>query len=140
MIILHFYLIKPQVESYADILLYKTPLVGYLIEKFCRISFHRDFIEHIVRINLTRSDKEYKIFWHRFILGETRLYNLLLADDSPAASKTFRGAGLSSSASKSVKRSGRALKRREYFGLSYNNKAENASWGDHDKAPRKETA
>jgi hypothetical protein len=27
--------------------------------------------------------------WHRFILGETRLYNLLLPDDSPAASKAF---------------------------------------------------
>jgi len=49
--------------------------------------------------------------WHRFILRETWLYNLLLPDHSPAASKTFQGAGLLSSASKSVKRFVYALKR-----------------------------
>jgi hypothetical protein len=48
---------------------------------------------------------------HRFILGETWLYNLLLPDHGPAASKTFWSAGLLSSASKSVKRSRYALKR-----------------------------
>jgi hypothetical protein len=50
-------------------------------------------------------------YWASFHPRETQLHNLLLPDDSPAASKTFRGAGLSSSASKSVKRSGCALKR-----------------------------
>jgi len=48
---------------------------------------------------------------HRFILGETWLYNLLPPDHSPAAFRRFRGAGLSSSASKSVKRSLYMLKR-----------------------------
>jgi hypothetical protein len=43
---------------------------------------------------------------HRVILGEAWLYNLLLPDHSPAVSKMFRSAGLLSSASKSVKRSG----------------------------------
>jgi hypothetical protein len=49
--------------------------------------------------------------WYRFILGETWLYNLLLPDHSPVIPKTFRSAGLLSSASKSVKRSRYALKR-----------------------------
>ena len=49
-----------------------------------------------------------KTFW---------FYNLLLPDHSPAPSKTFRGAGLSSSASKSVKRSGYALKRCPHLGF-----------------------
>ena len=56
---------------------------------------------------------------HRFTLGETWLYNLLLPDhrlrraqsSRPAVSKTFRSAGLLSSAGKSVKRSRYALKR-----------------------------
>ena len=49
---------------------------GILSRTFAAYSSHEDFIKHIVRMNLTRSDKEYKISW-----------------------------------------------------LSYNNKAENASWG-----------
>jgi hypothetical protein len=44
-------------------------------------------------------------------LGEAGLYNLLLPEDVPGASKTFRSAGLSSSASKSVERSGYAVKK-----------------------------
>jgi len=84
-----------------------------------------------------------KGFGHRFILGETRLYNLLLLDNRlrralgvrastelsrgprsnaqssrPEVSKTFRGAGLSSSTSESVKRSGCALKRCRVLNVS----------------------
>jgi hypothetical protein len=49
-------------------------------------------------------------------LGEAGLYNLLLPEDVPAASKTFRNAGLSSSASKSLERSGYAVKRKFWHG------------------------
>ena len=62
-------------------------LWGILSRNFAAYPSYRDFIEHVVHINLTQSHKEYKISW-----------------------------------------------------LSYNNRAETASWGDHDKAPRKETA
>jgi hypothetical protein len=59
-IIPHYRWIIPQMEPYTDALLYKTPL-GYLIKKSCRISFLSGFYRAYVRIDLTQSDKEYKV-------------------------------------------------------------------------------
>ena len=44
--------------------LYSIKLLwGILSRTFAAYSSHRDFIKHIIRIDLTQSDKEYKISW-----------------------------------------------------------------------------
>jgi hypothetical protein len=43
-------------EPYADTLLYKTPL-GVLSRNFAAYPSYWEFIEHIVRINLTQSER-----------------------------------------------------------------------------------